>query len=656
MKLKFFSPLFGCVFGILLASELFHGLSFGLISIGVSLAIWLIIYVASKDPVKGFKFAPLNSIWIFILFAGIGALDFEFRCENFVEKNIENQIIKISGLIKEVKYQTNGDKFIVKVNSLKDHDGNSINYRNLNILLRTDGYVGCIGDIINFESKIESFSSDESTFDYQEKMRHQGINYFTSVKSQNIIKSGTSSSLTNFSYKLRENLIIKIDNSSLNSVTGNFLISILLGDKTFLSTDTRQTLSSAGLAHILALSGMHVAIVLSIILTLLFPLSLWGFARLRKVVAISLVWIYILISGGSPATVRAGIMASFVILAFILERRNTSLNALLAASLFIILLNPFDLWNIGFQLSFICVASIILFTSHLNPIKQHKHPKLFNLVNLILVTLITSICTWVTVAYYFHVIPLLFLPANLLLLPLLPLIVFAGLSYLTLLMIGIDCHLLANLLEWLHDAFIYSADFLSISGSSNLYISVPSYSVFLWILGIIGIVFFLYANKKIYKKIVMALSCTAFVFSITFLLSNLHEITNSSLRFSHSFTKIEASWKQSGHTTNVEFPRNDISNTVLGETKIFAIDAPLKENFNYSWLDEEENNNKYLLVGAGSKVDQVAEIINQNHFEQIILHAGIGKNKKMELLELVEESLWSKIYSLRENGSLEFDL
>ena len=88
-------------------------------------------------------------------------------------------------------------------------------------------------------------------------------------------------------------------------------------------------------------------------------------------------------------------------------KRNAG-NALLAACLVILLMDPSAVYDVGLQLSFLSVASILLFVSQLNPINRHLHPRLHLITSSILVSLVATLSTWVLVSYYFKRIPILF--------------------------------------------------------------------------------------------------------------------------------------------------------------------------------------------------------------------------------------------------------
>lgn len=655
MNIKFLFPLIGFAAGIFISADFFHGLSFALITIGAGLLFWLIISLLSKNPLRALKIHSFHTVWITILFCGIGALDYNLTAEPVIPFELEGKKFNFTGVIEDVKYLADGDRFKVKILSLSDSNL-KYNCKNLSFLLKTDGFVGSKGDVISFQSKAKKFKKISPNLDYEKIMLHQGINYQGNALVSNIEKINVEKSFNTHISSFRNDLLVKLEKSSLNRPTSEFLISLLLGDKSLLSSDVKKTLTSAGLAHVLALSGMHVAIILSIILGLLFPLSLFGLHKERKLIAVGCIWIFVFITGAAPSTLRAAIMVSFLMGAYLLERKNSALNALLAATLFILIFNPLALWDIGFQLSFFCVASIILFAQKLNPIDRHVHPKTFKLANIILISLITSFSTWVLIAYYFHAVPLLFLPSNILLLPFLPIFVASGLIHLLLLYFGIDWSVLSKFLNLFYETFVGSANWLSSYGKSNIYINnVTIPTLFLWILGILSLAWFLNSSQKRYKKIAVGVSCTMLALSLIFIIPSSQQ-TSSSLKFHHNFSKIEATHAKNNMITKLEFPRNSISHSNFDSFHILAVDQYLIPDSIDNLKTSQNDVSKFLIIGAGADTHQIAQLINSSQYTRIILHPGVGKNKKAELFRLIDDANLDKIYSLGENGSLEFEL
>ena len=213
--------------------------------------------------------------------------------------------------------------------------------------------------------------------------------------------------------------------SSLSSAACEFLTATLTGDTSILTEDTRHLFSSAGIAHILALSGLHVGILVAVIAIALFPLYALRLRRTRLLLTIILLWGYAVFTGLSPSVARAVIMATALSGGLILQRRYFGINGLLLAACVIIISSPLQLYQPGFQMSFISVASILAISPLINRIDR-KRRLLFAISSMAGVSIAATVGTGIVSAYYFHTFPLLFLIANIPVLAIMPFIMGAG--------------------------------------------------------------------------------------------------------------------------------------------------------------------------------------------------------------------------------------
>ena len=210
----------------------------------------------------------------------------------------------------------------------------------------------------------------------------------------------------------RNNLADAIYLSGLSERTADFVVATVCGDDNNLSPEVRETFRTLGLAHLLALSGFHVALFAGLASLLLYPLRLWRrYARWRHVAILAAVWFYVLVSGMPASAVRAALMLSIVRGGKMMQRQGVGFNTLAAAALVMLVWNPGLLYSPGFQLSFTAVAGLMAFAEQLNPFsRRRRYPHL--LMSIITVPVAAVLGTAVVSAMYFHSFPLLFLPAN----------------------------------------------------------------------------------------------------------------------------------------------------------------------------------------------------------------------------------------------------
>ncbi len=163
--------------------------------------------------------------------------------------------------------------------------------------------------------------------------------------------------LRDFPARLHHRLIVRIDKLFPEDVSA-YMKALMLGDKTSLyqETDQRLALSRAGLMHVVAVSGMHIAYVAAFLQLIL------GRGRGSALISLVLIWLFVLTSGASPSAVRAGIMQSFLLLAPLVRRENDPLTSLSAALALILLKNPYAAASVSLQLSFAAMAGLLCFS------------------------------------------------------------------------------------------------------------------------------------------------------------------------------------------------------------------------------------------------------------------------------------------------------
>ena len=168
-------------------------------------------------------------------------------------------------------------------------------------------------------------------------------------------------------YSLRQAISAAISDASPSLTTSALLQALIIGNQDALPASTRHHFRASGLAHLLAVSGLHVACVGLIVYTLLGPLCLrpgmhWQSMELtRAVVTLFLLSVYVCITDFKPAVFRATVMTSIFVLAPLFQRPVASINNVFVAAFILLLINPTHLFQPGFQLSFSAVTSIIHF-------------------------------------------------------------------------------------------------------------------------------------------------------------------------------------------------------------------------------------------------------------------------------------------------------
>ncbi len=462
----------------------------GGIAIAIALWLYIVLLKLSRDPVSTFKFAKWHIVWVIILFFGIGITDeslarpntieesFNGHTPEFVTCEVTGTLTKTYGeRIDAVIEGTNGAKARIRTGVLKISPGD---------IIRIPSF--CLKDVEKDTTEIGR--------KIMPMLKANGILYSGMIFPKHIVVVGKSRNIRYFFIGIREKIETCIERSHLSKSTSDFLNAILMGDKTGLDEQTRLTFASGGMAHMLALSGLHIGILAGLILLLMWPIKFAGRYKWGYFVAIVLLWIYVAVTGMSYSSVRAAIMTTFAFIGIISERKHFAGNALLSACLLILIVDPQAIFDAGFQLSVVCVGALIAFATKLNPIGHRHHPKLYVICGAVITTMIATASSWALTSYYFSQIPLMFLPTNVLLLPLLPIYISIALVYLLPLSFGFELKWLGEILDYGYYGLLKSVESLSFGSEFVVDYQVPLWGVLLW-LSLLGVGAYIVNRKEI---------------------------------------------------------------------------------------------------------------------------------------------------------------
>lgn len=292
------------------------------------------------------------------------------------------------------------------------------------VLVTTRGcdYTVQAGDLMTWQAALEEVrnAGNPDEMDYAQLMLHsKGIRYEQHLPVTEVKKAGHSPTLITRLQCVRRSLASKVSNSMLSPGAQHFVIALLLGDSHLIDKVTRSEFSTAGIAHVLALSGLHVGFIALIIYWLLFPLDYFGLKKLRLLITLAAIILFAVFTGLSPSVVRATVMTGFVFASLMFYRRSVPLNALAMAALVLLVFSPSDLFNAGFQLSFITVGALLLFARVPQWLQSGKRWVNY-LTTTVIASLVAMLSTIALNAHYFHTISLMSVLSNVLVLALLP--------------------------------------------------------------------------------------------------------------------------------------------------------------------------------------------------------------------------------------------
>lgn len=274
-------------------------------------------------------------------------------------------------------------------------------------------------------------------FDYPDYLRKQNIHGIYYLKRSQVSLLGKSStydigiSLARWRAELSEFL----SHSKLKERNEGLLLSLVFGFGNELDQEMKDSFSITGTLHVLSVSGMHLALIYALFFRIfkLFGLNL----RLTYLLVLILIWVYAGITGFSASVLRAAVMCSLLITGELTGRLGNPVNALAGSCLVLLVVNPFSLFNPGFQLSYMAVTGIILFQPLFNKLKETRNKWMNEIRNMITVTVAAQVWTFPVSMMYFGQFPVYFLLANLVIVPFSSALLYVGILYFFFFSIGV---------------------------------------------------------------------------------------------------------------------------------------------------------------------------------------------------------------------------
>ncbi len=194
---------------------------------------------------------------------------------------------------------------------------------------------------------------------------------------------------------------------------------LLIGYKKNLDPELLQAYSNTGVVHIIAISGMHLGMIYGLLLFLLKPLNKTRIGNwLRLIIMLLVIWTFTVLTGAAASILRSAIMFSFIIIGQPYRKKTPIYNSIAASAFCILSYHPLQLWDIGFQLSYAAVISIVAFSKIIRNQLFLENKLLRSCWELTSVTIAAQIGTIPLLLFYFHQFPNLFIFSNFIAVPL----------------------------------------------------------------------------------------------------------------------------------------------------------------------------------------------------------------------------------------------
>jgi competence protein ComEC len=297
-------------------------------------------------------------------------------------------------------------------------------------------------------------------FDYRSYLARQGIYSIIYYPRVEVLKRGQGSKPLQWIYSLRERLSASLT-GALPEPQGSLAQAILLGLRGNIPDSVYEAFSRTGTAHLLAISGLHISIIIAMFLSF----GILVFGRQRSIyiwLTLAITWLYTLLAGMHPPIIRAAIMGSLFLIAEYLGRQRSAIIALAFAAAVMVGVQPNLLWAVSFQLSFLAMAGLILLYPYFQAWARKGVASLFGTKERIVAvgnmitdgfaaTLAAIVAVGPLIAYNFGVVSLVALPATFLSLPALPFIIVTAALVA---FVGLIASVAAQVLGWLAWLFL----------------------------------------------------------------------------------------------------------------------------------------------------------------------------------------------------------
>lgn len=189
-------------------------------------------------------------------------------------------------------------------------------------------------------------------------------------------------------------------------------LALILGDKSNLDVETRNSFTNTGAMHILAVSGLHIGIIMQILMVIMGFFTSVLSRKNAVFIVVIIMWIYAVITGLSPSVLRAVFMFTFLAMAQFSGKNYNSINILFFTAFVLLLINPFTLYDIGFQLSFLAMVGIFLFYKPIEQIMYIENKWLRKVWQGTAIGFAAQLMTTPLSLYYFHQFPNYFVLTN----------------------------------------------------------------------------------------------------------------------------------------------------------------------------------------------------------------------------------------------------
>ena len=368
-----------------------------------------------------------------MIFIGINAYHIKnekLQLHHYTNSDLTKPINHITFKIKErLKPDAYNDKYLASIISFNDQETSGqlmVNIKRDSLSKPLD-----VDAVLHTSAKLKGIQKplNPHQFNYSKYLELKQVYHQLHLKqSELFLISNSKTSIYGYADQLRNTINQKLIAVGFKDNVLSIMNALLLGQRQTIDKSIYNNYVNSGTIHILAVSGLHVGILMLILNFLLKPLLYFKFGHtLRPSIIVILLWSFAIIAGLSPSVTRAVMMFSIISIAMHLKRPTSIYNTLTISAFFILLVQPTFLFEVGFQMSYLAVLGIVSIQPMLYKLWQPKYWIIDQPWQIFTVTIAAQIGVVPISLYYFHQFPGLFFISNLVVIPFLGLILGIGL-------------------------------------------------------------------------------------------------------------------------------------------------------------------------------------------------------------------------------------
>jgi competence protein ComEC len=407
-----------------------------------------------------FKWNALSGIAIGFIFLSLGSLltwykDIRHNPSWFGNYYSENNFIS-ARLTESPVEKTNSYKTAAIITSVNDEIKKNLTTGDLIIYFKNDSSIVGLdeGSQIIFSKPLQEIKNagNPGGFNYKRYSIFQGITHQVFLKPDEfvVLNEKNKNLLSGILNLIRKKTLKTIRKNIPGEKESGLAEALLIGYKDDLDQNLVQSYTNTGVVHIIAISGMHLALIYWLLSQICRPLK-----NLRKLkwifplLVISGLWIFSLVAGAQASVVRSAVMFTCIVLGETLSKKTSIYNTLAVSAFILLCYNPFWLWDVGFQLSYAAVLSIVIFMKPIYNLFYIKNKTLDFIWKLNAVSLAAQLLTTPLSIYHFHQFPNFFLLTNFVAVPLSSIIVLGEIFLSAISFIPFLASIIGKVLSWL---------------------------------------------------------------------------------------------------------------------------------------------------------------------------------------------------------------